>query len=99
MFYFNSIVLNRLLRSVERKVHIEPHPWLICCTMSFRKPYPTSDDIEFFALATMELLIEYVYPAIDGYCKFTVAPAVRTSSGEVTFTAGPGPGDSTERGE
>lgn len=75
--------------SIERKINREPHPGLILATLYFRKPYPTCDDIDFLSIASMRLLEEFAYPALDGYGKFTVAYTRRIPSGEVSFTIGP----------
>jgi len=84
-----NFVVNRLQISIERKINKEPHPGLIIAKLDFKKPYPSVSDIDFLSIATMGLLEEFAYPALDGYGKFTVSYTIRISYGEVSFTIGP----------
>jgi hypothetical protein len=82
-------IFNRFHRMIERREKKELHPGLLSCEIDFVKPYPSCNDLDLLSLATMSLLIEFAYPAIRGYSKFTIAPTIITTSGDVSFTAGP----------
>lgn len=85
-----KVLTNRLIRSIDTKEAKDLHPGLMSCAIHFKKDkYPVASDVELLSLEVMMLLIEYAYPAINGYSKFTIAPTIRTSSGDISFTAGP----------
>lgn len=85
-FYF----LNRFYQKIERTTNHNPHPGIIIASHHFSEPYPLINEIDLLSLATMDLLIQYAYPYLSGYGKFTVSFTMKRSYGEeITFTIGP----------
>ena len=82
-------LLNRLYQKIERTTHQDPHPGLIIASHHFIEPYPLVNDIDLLCLATMDLLIQFVYPSLSGYGKFTISYTMKRSYGEeISFTLG-----------
>lgn len=85
-----QLYLNHLYQKVEKTRHQDPHPGLIIATHHFFEPYPLINEIDLLCLATMDLLIQFAYPSLSGYGKFTISLTVMRSFGvEITFTLGP----------
>lgn len=83
-------LLNHLYQKIERTTHQDPHPGLIIATHHFCEPYPLVNEIDLLCLVTMDLLIQFAYPSLSGYGKFTISFTVKRSYGEeITFTPGP----------
>ena len=83
-------LLNRLYQKIERIRHQDPHPGLIIASHHFNEPYPIVNEIDLLCLATMDLLIQFVYPSLSGYAKFSISFTMKLSYGEeITFTLGP----------
>lgn len=84
-----SLLLNRLYQKIERTTHHDPHPGLIIASHYFSEPYPLVNEIDLLSLATMDLLIQFVYPSLSGYGKFTISLTFKRSYGEdISFTLG-----------
>lgn len=66
-------LLNRLYQIIERTPHQDPHPGLIIASHHFFEPYPLVNEIYLLSLATMDLLIQFAYPSLSGYGKFTIS--------------------------
>ncbi|KAK7357083.1 hypothetical protein VNO80_16364 [Phaseolus coccineus] len=78
-----------LVRSLIDTKVVDPHPGLIIATHDFKEPYPLCNEIDLLSIATMDLLNQYVYPSISGYCKFTITMTLKKSYGEnLSFTRG-----------
>ena len=85
-----SELLNRLYQQIEQTFHKDPHPGLIIAIHNFNKPYPLVTEIALLCLATMDLLIQFAYPKLYGYAKFTISFTMKQSYGEeITYTLGP----------
>jgi hypothetical protein len=83
-------LLNRLYQKIEQTTHQDPHQGLIIATHHFSEPYPLVNEIELLSLATMDLLIQFAYPSLSSYGKFTISLTMKRSYGEeITFTLGP----------
>ncbi|KAL0284736.1 UNVERIFIED_CONTAM: hypothetical protein Scaly_2840700 [Sesamum calycinum] len=87
----SSQLLNRLFQTIERTTHKDPHPGFIIATHHFKDPYPMVNEIDLDLLcnATMDLLIQFAYPSLSGYGKFTISYTISPSYGlwgELTFT-------------
>ena len=65
----------------------EPHAGLISCETEFKERKPSANESELLSLMTMIILLEYAYPAICSYTKFTIGVIIETSSGDVRYTA------------
>ena len=82
-------LLNHLYHKIERTTHLDPHPGLIIASHHFIEPYPLVNEIYLLCLATMDLLIQFAYPSLSGYGKFTISLTMKRSYGEeITFTLG-----------
>ena len=82
-----GVLLNRLYQRIERTTHQDPHPGLIIASHHFFEPYPLVNEIDLLCLATMDLLIQFAYPSLSGYGKFTISFTMMRSYGEeFTFT-------------
>lgn len=80
---------NRFQRVVERTAHRDPHRGLIIAEHHFKYPYFIIDEVELACLAAMDLLVQFIYPALSGGdVKFTITYTILLSSeeGEITFT-------------
>jgi hypothetical protein len=66
-------LLNHLYQKIERTTHQDPHPGLIIASHHFFVPYPLVNEIYLLCLATMDLLIQFAYPSLSGYGKFTIS--------------------------
>ena len=83
-------LLNRLYQKIERTTHQDPHPGLIIASHHFFEPYPLVNESDLLCLATMDLLIQFAYPSLSGYGKFTISLTMKRSYGEeISFTLGP----------
>jgi len=83
-------VLNRMYQKIEHTTLRDPHPGLIIALHDFKEPYPLVNETDLLSLATMDLLIQFAYPSLSGYGKFTISFTMRRSYGEeITFTLGP----------
>lgn len=83
-------LLNNLYQSIERTTQQDPHPGLIIASHHFFEPYPLVNEIDLLCLATMDLLIQFAYPCLSGYSKFTISFTMKRSYGEeISFTLGP----------
>ncbi|KAK7326258.1 hypothetical protein VNO80_33073 [Phaseolus coccineus] len=83
-----SVIQNMNQDKKDTKV-VDPHPGLIIATHDFKEPYPLCNEIDLLSIATMDLLNQYVYPSISGYCKFTITMTLKKSYGEnLSFTRG-----------
>lgn len=95
------LLLNRLFSKIEQSTLKEPHPGLLIATHHFRSPYPQCNEISLLSLVTMDLLIQFCYPILSGYSKFTIIYSIKRSYGgppsntinqsnseEITFTTG-----------
>lgn len=81
---------NNHYHRTERSEYHNPHPGLIIATHYFIKPYPIINENSLLTNATMDLLIQFAYPAILGYAKFTITfTMLRSFEVEVPFTLGP----------
>lgn len=86
----SSELLNRLYQQIEQTTHKDPHPGLIIAIHNFKEPYPLVTEISLLRLATMDLLIQFAYPKLCGYAKFTISLTMIQSYGEeITYTLGP----------
>lgn len=84
-----GLLLNRLYQKIERTTHQDPHPGLIIASHHFFEPYPLVNEIDLLSLATMDLLIQFAYPSLSGYGKFTISFTMKRSYGEeISFTLG-----------
>lgn len=84
-----SLLLNRFYKKIERTTHQDPHPGLIIAEHNFFEPYPLINDVDLLSLLIMDLLIQFVYPSLSGYGKFTISFTMKRSYGEeLTFTLG-----------
>nr|YP_010127582.1 DNA-polymerase-like [Bougainvillea spectabilis]QPP04906.1 DNA-polymerase-like [Bougainvillea spectabilis] len=84
-----GLLLNRLYNKIERTTHQDPHQGLIIATHHFSDPYPLINDIDLLCLATMDLLIQFAYPSLSGYAKFTLTfTMIRSNEEEISFTLG-----------
>jgi len=84
-----GLFLNRLYQKIERTTHHDPHPGLIIASHHFVEPYPLINEIDLLCLATMDLLIQFAYPSLSGYGKFTISVTMKRSYGEeISFTLG-----------
>lgn len=94
-------LLNRLFSKIEQSTLKEPHPGLLIATHHFRSPYPQCKEIPLLSLGTMDLLIQFCYPILSGYSKFTIIYSINryyggppsntmdlSNSEEITFTTG-----------
>ena len=62
---------------------------LIIATHHFKEPYPIVNEIDLLYHATMDLLIQFAYPSLSGYGKFTISYTMFRSYGEeISFTVG-----------
>jgi hypothetical protein len=87
----NVLLLNRLYQRIEQTKRVDPHPGLILASHHFNDPYPLIDEVDLLTLSTMDLLIQFVYPLLSGYAKFTISFTMKRSGGvEISFTLGPG---------
>ena len=84
------LLLNRMYQQkIERTTHQDPHPGLIIATHHFVDPFPLINEIELLSVATMSLLIQFAYPSLSGYGKFTISFTMKRSHGEeISFTIG-----------
>lgn len=84
-----ELLLNRLYQKIEQTKHHDPYPGLIIASHRFCEPFALVNDIDLLSLTTMDLLIQFAYPSLDGYGKFTIIFEMKRSYGEVfTFTLG-----------
>lgn len=84
-----GLLLNRLYSQIERTTHQDPHPGLIIASHHFFEPYPLVNEIDLLCLAIMDLLIQFAYPSLSGYGKFTISFTMKRSYGEdISFTLG-----------
>jgi hypothetical protein len=87
---FNYNLMNRMYQKIEETTRQDPHPGLIIASHDFNEPYPIINDIDLLSLTTMDLLIQFAYPSLSGYGKFTISFTMKRShSVETTFTLGP----------
>jgi hypothetical protein len=83
-------LFNRLYQKIEQTTHLDPHPGLIIATHHFSEPYPLVNEVDLLCLATMDLLIQFAYPSLSGYGKFTISfTMIDSYKGEFTFTLAP----------
>lgn len=84
------VLLNRWYQRLnEQTTYMDPHPGLIIATHHYLEPYPLINDVDLISMTTMDLLIQYAYPSISGYCKFTICLTMKRSYGEeISFTLG-----------
>lgn len=92
-------LLNRFFQKIKRTTHQDPHPALIIASHHFDEPYPLVNETDLLSLAIMDLLIQFAYPFLSGYAKFTISYTMMQSYGEeisstnggdeVSFTIGP----------
>lgn len=85
MAYNNAttrMLLNRFYQKIEQTTDHNPHPGLIIASHHFSKPYPLVDETDLLSLATMNLLIQYAYPSLSGYAKFTISFTMKRSYGK-----------------
>lgn len=83
-------LLNRLSKMIERTTCEDPHLGLIISSHHFIEPPPLINEIDLLCLATMSLLIQFAYPSLSGYGKFTISFTMKRSYGEeISFTIGP----------
>ncbi|XP_016182637.1 uncharacterized protein LOC107624706 [Arachis ipaensis] len=69
---------------------MDPHPGLIIAVHEFSEPYPLVSEIELLSFAVMDLLNVAAYPAINGYCKFSISlTLLKSNKEEFTLTLGP----------
>ena len=84
-----GLLLNRLYQKIERTTHQDPHPGLIIASHHIFEPYLLVNEIDLLCLATMDLLIQFAYPSLSGYGKFTISFTMKRSYGEeISFTLG-----------
>lgn len=84
-----DMLLGPFFKKIERTMVQDPHPGLIIAVHNLSKPYPIVNETSLLSLAVMDLIIQYAYPSILGYSKFTISLTVKISYGEmVTFTLG-----------
>lgn len=83
-----SRLLNRVYQKIERTTHKDPHPGLIIATHHFKDPYPIVSEIDLLCHATMDLLIQFAYPSLSGYGKFTISYTMLRYGEEISFTIG-----------
>lgn len=84
------LLLNRLYQKIERTTHQDPHPGLIIALHHFKEPYPLVNEIDLLCHATMDLLIQFAYPSLSAYGKFTISYTMKRSYGEeISLTIGP----------
>lgn len=82
-------LLNCLFQKTAPPTHLDPHPGLIIASHYFIKPYPLVNDVDLICLATMDLLIQFAYPPLLGYGKFTISYTLKRSHGvERNFALG-----------
>ena len=83
-------LLNSLFLKIERTSHQDPHPGFIIASHHFCDPYHLVNDINQLCLLTMDLLIQFAYPFLSGYGKFTISFTLKRSYGEeLEYTLGP----------
>jgi hypothetical protein len=84
-----GVLLNRLNQKIEQTRQLNPYPKLIIASHIFKNPYPLVNEVELLSLATMDLLIRFVYPFLNGYSSFTIAFTMKRPPGdEISFTLG-----------
>jgi hypothetical protein len=85
-----GLLLNRLYQKIDGTRLQDPHPGLIIASHQFSEPYPLVNEIDLLSLGVMDLLIQFAYPSLSGYAKFTISFTMKRSSGEdISFTLGP----------
>lgn len=85
---FNKLY-NLLCSSTDEISHHSPHPHKILAYNNFRDPYPLYEDIDLLSLACMDLLIQFAYPRISGYAKFTIVfTLLKPHDVRIEFTIG-----------
>lgn len=84
-----ALLLNRMKQKINRTTRHDPHDGLIIASHHFNEPYPLVNDITLFSLSTMDLLVQFAYPCISGYAKFTISFTIKRSYGDdISFTLG-----------
>lgn len=82
-------LLNRFYQLIELTTHKDPHPGLIIAIHHFFEPYPLAQEIDLLSISTMDLIIQFVYPKLSGYAKFTISFTMKQDYGEeITYTLG-----------
>ncbi|KAK8491913.1 hypothetical protein V6N13_072336 [Hibiscus sabdariffa] len=85
-----ALILNRLNLKIRRTTILDPHPGLVIASLHFQEPYPLVNEIDLLSLATMDLLIQFAYPSLSGYGKFSISfTMIRSYGEEISFTLGP----------
>ena len=83
-----TLTIEQLLN--QKIEHQDPHQGLIIASHHFKKPFPIINEIDQLCLATMDLLIQFAYPSLSGYAKFTLSfTMIRSFGEEISFTLGP----------
>lgn len=82
-----GVLITESLRNCVRQTScLEPHRGLIIAVHKFMEPYPTVGSIDLICVAFMDLLIQYVYPRIQGRAKFTLIYEINTDGGTATIS-------------
>ncbi|KAK8488086.1 hypothetical protein V6N11_019756 [Hibiscus sabdariffa] len=85
-----ALILNRLNLKISHTTILDPHPGLVIASLHFQEPYPLVNEIDLLSLATMDLLIQFAYPSLSGYGKFSISfTMIRSYGEEISFTLGP----------
>ena len=83
------VLLNRYFQIIEEPTRLDPHSRLIIASHHFKDPYVFIGDIVLLRLAIMDLLIQFAYPCLSGYAKFSITyTMMRTYGEEFSFTIG-----------
>ena len=80
------LITESLRKFVTQTRCLEPHPGLIIAVHKFMEPYPTVGSIDLISMAFMDLLIQHVYPRIQGRAKFTLIYEINTDGDTATIT-------------
>ena len=84
-----ELLMGRMKHKINRTTRQDPHDGLIIASHHFNEPYPIVNDITLLSLCTMDLLVQFAYPCISGYGKFTISfTMIRTYGVEISFTLG-----------
>nr|UYK51798.1 hypothetical protein [Paphiopedilum micranthum] len=85
---YTQRLLNKLYK-ISRTTQENPHPGLIIASQNFSEPYPLVNDINLLSVSVMDLLIQFAYPSLFGYGKFSISFTMMRSYGvEISFTLG-----------
>ena len=83
-----SLLLNKLYCSEKVSKYHVPYPEQIIAIHDFNEPNPIISEVNLLTITVMDLLIQYAYPSISSYCKFTLQFRVKQLHHDFDFTLG-----------